>query len=969
MPFQFTNPIWLLLLPFVVGWIIWLTLKSDVQASPLRRWLAFALRLAIALALLLAIAGIQWLKPLEGMNVFFLLDRSDSVPSAQQDHALGFVNEAARDKKAVDRGGVVVFGDGAAIETTPNAKVDVEKIHAVIGAERTDIGSAIRLGTAAFPETGQKRLVLLSDGNENLGDAMGAVAAARALGVSIDVVPMGVARGGDVSVQKVGIPSKLKTGQTFDVSIFVQSDTNRAATLRLFQNDRYLGEQKVELSAGKNLFTFPQTLTQPGFYSYDVQVDVPGDLVPQNNRAGNFASVRGEPRLLIVSSDPAQDRPLVEALRGSKLEAQLTDLSGFPATLAAMQSYDAIFISNLAAGDLGDALMSLLESAVRDFGVGLVCVGGDQTYAAGGYRGTPLETTLPVEMELSSKKVLPSGAVVLVMHGMEFNNGNQIARECALGVLDALGPQDEMGVVLWDGNDRWLFPLSPVGDRKEKGRLVAGMNQGDLPSFQHVMEMAYQGDVQNPGLKQSKANLKHMIVFSDGDPGAPSDQLMQAIVGDRITVSTVLISGHAGPDTMIKMADQGRGRFYDVRDPSQLPQIFLKEAMVILKSAIFEDPFKPVLTDSSGILRGFAAGELPTLRGYVSTTPKARAEVPLLSDKGDPVLAHWQYGLGRAVAFTSDAKAKWAQDWMGWPKYRQFWSQVAQWALRRIDTADFNTEVSVENGEGVLSVEALDTQGNYRNFLNLQGVVVSPKGQKQTVRLKQTGPGRYEARFPTREVGAYLINLVETQNGEVRATQAVGASVNYSPEFAVTEPNLSLLRHVAETGAGKLLPPLGQPLGGENPFLHDRVRTFQPRDLWEWLLKFAILLFVADVGVRRIYLDRAEWLKATQNLRRIFLFWHGRPRPVAADESLNALLTRRGQVRAQRTGAGEPKPELFQPARPTTAPLVGEAQPKQPAGKSGAAGEPPKTPAPDRSAVTSRLLDAKRRASKRIDQS
>ncbi len=969
MPFQFTNPSWLLLVPFVVGWIVWLTLKSDVQAGPVRRWLAFALRLVITLALLLAIAGIQWLKPLEGMNVFFLLDRSDSVPSAQQERALSFVNETARDKKAVDRGGVVVFGDGAAIETTPNVKVDVEKIHAVIGAERTDIGSAIRLGTAAFPETGQKRLVLLSDGNENLGDAMGAVAAARALGVSIDVVPMGVARGGDVSVQKVGIPSKLKTGQTFDVSIFVQSDTNRAATLRLFQNDRYLGEQQVELSAGKNLFTFPQTLTQPGFYSYDVQVDVPGDLVPQNNRAGNFASVRGEPRLLIVSSDPAQDRPLADALRESKLQTQLSDLSGFPATLAEMQSYDAIFISNLAAGDLGDTLMSLLESAVRDFGVGLVCVGGDQTYAAGGYRGTPLETTLPVEMELSSKKVLPSGAVVLVMHGMEFNNGNQIARECALGVLDALGPQDEMGVVLWDGNDRWLFPLSPVGDRKEKGRLIAGMNQGDLPSFQHVMEMAYQGDPQNPGLKQSKANLKHMIVFSDGDPGAPSDQLMQAIVGDKITVSTVLISGHAGPDTMIKMADQGRGRFYDVRDPSQLPQIFLKEAMVILKSAIFEDPFKPVLTDSSGILRGFTAGELPTLRGYVCTTPKARAEVPLLSDKGDPVLAHWQFGLGRAVAFTSDAKAKWAQDWMGWPKYRQFWSQVAQWALRRIDTADFNTEVSVENGEGVLSVEALDAQGNYRNFLNLEGVVVSPKGQKRTVRLKQAGPGRYEARFPTREVGAYLINLVETQNGEVRATQAVGASVNYSPEFAVAEPNLSLLRQVAEMGAGKLLPPLGQPLGGENPFLHDRVRTFQPRGLWEWLLKFAILFFVADVGVRRIYLDRAEWLKATQNLRRIFLFWRGRPRPVAADESLNALLARRGLVRAQRTGAGEPKPELFQPARPTTAPLVGEAQPKPPAEKSGAAGEPPKAPPPDRSAVTSRLLDAKRRASKRIDQS
>lgn len=967
MPFQFTNPAWLLLLPPVVAWVVWLALKSDVQAGPVRRWSALTLRLVIALALVLAIAGLQWRKPLEGVNVFFLLDRSDSVPSPQQERSRELVNEVAKGKKPVDRAGVVVFANGAAIETTPNARLDLQKIHAVVGTERSDLASAIRLGTAAFPETGQKRLVVLSDGNENIGDALGAVASARSLGVSIDVVPLGVTRGGDVSVQKLGIPSKLKTGQTFDVGIFVQSDTNRAATLRLFQNDRYLGEQQVELAPGKNLFTFPQTLTQPGFYGYDVQVDVTGDLVPQNNRAGNFASVRGEPRILVISSDPAADAPLAAALQSSRLEVRLADLAGFPGTLAEMQSYDAIFLSNIAAGDLGDTLMSLLESAVRDFGVGLVCVGGDQTYAAGGYRGTPLESTLPVEMELSSKKVLPSGAVVMVMHGMEFNNGNQVARECALGVLDALGPQDEMGVVLWDGTERWLFPLSKVGDRKEKGRMIAGMNQGDLPSFQGVMERGYQGDAQNPGLKQSMANLKHMIIFSDGDPGAPTDALMQAMVGDKITVSTVLISGHAGPDTMIKIADQGRGRFYDVRDPSQLPQIFLKEAMVILKSAIFEDPFQPVVAASTEPLRGISAGEFPGLRGYVCTTPKARAEVPLVSDKGDPVLAHWQYGLGRAVAFTSDARAKWAQDWLGWPKYRQFWSQVAQWALRRVDTAEFNAEVSVERSGGVLSVEALDPEGNYRNFLNLSAVVVSPKGERQTVRLEQTGPGRYETRFETREVGAYLVNLVETADGEVRATQAVGASVNYSPEFADTTPNLSLLRRIAEAGAGKLLPGLGQPLvPADNPFLHDRVKTFQPRDLWEWLVKLAILLFVADVGVRRIYLDRAEWLKATANLRRLVLFWRGPPRPAEADESLAALLSRKGQVRSQRTGAGEPKPELFQPARPITA---GPPAPAAPKPGTPPAEAPAAAPPPDRTAVTSRLLDAKRRAAKKLDQS
>src|SRR5271157_4736085 len=181
-----------------------------------------------------------------------------------------------------------------------------------------------------------------------------------------------------------------------------------------------------------------------------------------------------------------------------------------------MQSYDAIFISNLAAGDLGSDRQKLLESAVRDFGVGLVCIGGDQTYAAGGYRGTPLETTLPVSMELDSKKVLPSGAVVLVMHGMEFNNGNQVARDCAEGVLAALGPADEMGVLLWDGTEHWVFPLTKVGDKREMAAAIAGMNQGDMPAFQGQLERAHEA------LKKSTANLKHIIVFSDGDPSAPT---------------------------------------------------------------------------------------------------------------------------------------------------------------------------------------------------------------------------------------------------------------------------------------------------------------------------------------------------------------------------------------------------------------------------------------------------------------
>src|SRR6266496_3347287 len=339
--------------------------------------------MVVVLALILAIAGLQWKHPQEGMNVFFLLDRSDSIPPEQQEAARLYVSKAAELKKPIDKAGVLVFGTDAAIDTSPNEKVGDQKIQAVVGSGRTDVASAIRLGTAAFPETGQTRLVLLSDGNENIGDAFAAVVAARPLGVTVDVVPLGVARGGDVSVQKLSLPGNIKKGQTCEVKIFAQADEAQRATVRLFLNDQLLGEQPVQLESGKNLFTFPQTLTGEGFYSYEVQVEAPGDSVPQNNRAINFTTVRGDPRVLLASAEPDKDAALAETLRSANLAVTVADVTKFPGSLPEMQSYDSIFLSNIAAGDLGNTLMKLLESAVRDFGVGLVCIGGDQAYAAG----------------------------------------------------------------------------------------------------------------------------------------------------------------------------------------------------------------------------------------------------------------------------------------------------------------------------------------------------------------------------------------------------------------------------------------------------------------------------------------------------------------------------------------------------------------------------------------------------------
>ncbi len=953
MSLHFTNPGWLWLWPLAAFWVAWLSFRSHASIGPWRRRVAGLLRLGIATLLVLALAGIQRLEPGQGMNAMFLLDRSRSVPESLQRSAVEWVNRASEERLEQDRAGVLVFGRDAGIEhMVQRQELEFEQIQALVDQGGTDISAAVRLAVAALPEHGQKRLVLLSDGNETLGDALAAVVASRPLGVSVDVVPLGSQRRSDVALERLALPSTVKEGAPFRARIFVEADQAGPATVSLYRNQLLLGQLEVELSEGKNQLEFPQLLEEPGFYAYRVEISSLSDRVAENNRGMGFVNVRGDPRILIVSDQPQLEGSLVRALSESRFDVVAGGLEAFPGTLAEMQSYDAIFLCNIAAGDLGGEAMWQLESAVRDFGTGLVCVGGDQAYAAGAYRGTPLERILPVDMELSSKKVMPKGALVLIMHGMEFANGNQVARKVAVGVLEAMGPRDELGVLLWDGTEKWLFPLAEVGDRSSMRQKILGMSQGDLPSFQGLVEKAHQG------LDQVQANLKHIIVFSDGDPGRPTQAQMDALVDDRITMSTVLIAGHAGPDTMQWMASNGGGRFFHVTDPSALPRIFIKEAAVILKSAISEEPFVPLEALSTEVVQGLSG--YPRLLGHVATSPKARAEIPLVTPQDEPVLAHWNYGVGRAVAFTSDARARWAQEWISWPQFRQFWSQVAQWSLRRVENTDFTVESSIEKGVGRLVVEAIDSEGGFRNFLDLEARTLGPTGAEETRPMRQVAPGRYEVEFKAEEVGAYTTRLALLEEGRVAGYQMVGSGMSHSPEFSSDRTNLPLLSRLAEASGGRFHPSLEE---AGAPFGHDRRPTYRPHDLWESLLALAILLLPLDVALRRVQLDREDLARAGRRLLSLLLLGRGR-RPPPPQESLSALLRTRDRVRSRQqrqapeTRFSEEELERAQASRASRDPAAGEGRREGPE-----APEEPPEQAPEQEATsTGRLLAARDRA-------
>ncbi|MBN8246639.1 MAG: VWA domain-containing protein, partial [Verrucomicrobia bacterium] len=644
MTVQFTEPLWLLALVPAVAWVLWLARTSLAEGGPVRRWLALGLRLSTVVAVVLALAGVQWRHRVDGMNVVFLLDVSQSVPTGQQAAAREQVRSFVREKPAGDRAGLVVFGTEAALEAQPSTALEVAPSGSVVVPEgRTDLAAALRLAMAAMPETGQRRLVVFSDGGENLGDALQVAASAKGLETVVDVAPMGGGRPQDVSVERLQLPSRVPEGTPFEVKVVVEASQAGPVRVDLYRDDQALGTQTITLTAGRNLLTFPQTLVEPGFHSYDLRVDSPEDGIPQNNRAAGFTVVAGRPSLLVVSQDPAADAPLVEALRDTGTAVQVVRPAQFPDTLAALQSHECVILSNVSATDLGRDPQQRLQSAVRDFGVGLVCIGGDQAFAAGGYRGTPLDEILPVESDLSSRKVLPSGALVLVIDRSGSMEGEKLdmAKEAAMAAADLLTGHDFLGVVAFDGAPSEVLPMGKAGRGREAASAIGRIGLGGGTVMGPALERAHQM------LRGVSASLKHVVVLTDGQ-SQPADfeGMARTMAGERITISTVALGSDCDLALLQRMAMEGRGRFYHVPRPGTLPQIFLQETAVILKTAIHEEPFQPQVVSATEPIRGFGRG-FPMLQGHVVTMPRPRAELALATGQGDPLLAHWQYGLGR----------------------------------------------------------------------------------------------------------------------------------------------------------------------------------------------------------------------------------------------------------------------------------------------------------------------------------
>lgn len=897
-----------LLLLLLIPLTIWLGMRLR-SLSRARKWTAITLRTIILFCLIAALAGAELVRTNDRLAVFFILDHSNSVPEQQRLLALEAINEmAARDMKKDDEAGVIVFGDEASIETGVSPYLNLTQIQSFVGGEQTDVAGALRLAMAAFPQGAMKRVVLFSDGNETRGTAMEEVKLANASGVEVSVFPLEIGGATEVRVREVDVPARVNADEPFKLQVVVEADQDSEGTLRIYQRlqsgKRLLQTAQVTLHKGDNVFLLPQEISGSGFYEYEATIESAQDTVIANNEGRAFVVIQGEPTVLLLASDANEIAYLRDSLEGEGLQVASMTPGELPSSLPQLQDYGALVLANVSSVDLTSAQMSSIEALVRDMGVGLVMIGGPDTFGAGGFLDTPVERALPVDMDLKERKIMPRGALVLILHTCEFENGNAWAREIGLAALNVLSPQDLMGTLSYDyqKGDSWLYPLQPVGDKHLMRMALNTTTIGDMPSVTPTLREAFKS------LSAADAAVKRIVIISDGDPAAPTIGLLNSLARASISVSTICINPHSpsDQDMLRKIAEQTGGNFYFVTNPNNLPQIFTKEAAVVKRGLLNEKDFLPVPFHTSEVLQGIAETGMPQLHGYVVTTPKDSVTIPLKTADDDPLLAHWRYGLGKSVAFTSDATSRWADQWLAWPGYNRFWSQAVRWALKETAPSNFRVDTSVKDGMGYVRIDAVDEAGNFVNFLRPRGTMTGPgpEFKRQELDLLQTGPGLYEGRFPVDERGVYMMNLVYENEDGSQGMLPGGLAVSYSREYEYNTTNVALLEDMAATGGGEVMSP------ESNPFVHNLATTPDITPIWPMLLVIACCLFPIEIFVRRVVVDFPAvifWL--LDRLRRIpwLMNWLPKPRrmrPVVATGMYSAATTEERQFTYTPSGEG-----------------------------------------------------------------
>lgn len=820
MDFRIEQPYWLLLAVPAAIYLAW-SYRKAVKGSGRRGGLLLGLRSLAVLLLVVAATSPYLLLRTGEEKIFILADRSASMAGTEPELAswIAKVTENRKDKQQVR---VLSFAgrtneapaDGALREDTEPVK-----------AGETDIEQAIRHAAAAAGGD-PARIVLLSDGKETGGDALAYVSTQLPEGISVDGSLVSAPQQEDAAISAFRIPPSGRSGERLKLEVDMESTKEATARLLLFRDDRPVSEKSVQLAEGENRFSFDELQEEEGFIKYEAQIIMEGDGIPENNRMAAATEIEGPPRFLVVGTKKTPS-PLGKWIGGGEAGIDSISAGELPNDLSSYLSYDGIIFDNVPGHLVGEDRMAVISQAVKTFGTGFMMVGGEESFGLGGYYKTPIEELLPVNMDVTGTHIIPSLGLVIVLDRSGSMTGSklELAKEAASRSAALLRKDDTLGFIAFDDSPWEVIETGPVGEPDEAVEKIYSVTPGGGTDIFPAVALAVER------LKEVDTERKHVILLTDGMSADTGDYgtVLREAEEDGITLSAVAIGSDADRVLLEQLAGLGSGRFYDVRDPDTVPAILSRETAMLSRTYIVDEPFRPLVRGGAGW--EVLSGALPQMNAYIATTAKPAADVIMESPEGDPVIAEWRYGLGRTIAYTSGSGG-WSGGFASWENWPALWTAAAARMLPDYRDEPFDVRMS---RDGSFLVSGTGSS----SFLDI--AVADEQGRELEATVDPVGPGSARVRLDEAAPGLVFFRI----SGDGESYAKAGVSIPYGKEYKPGPADGEFMAALAEETGGKMLDapeealrPLGE-------------KETDSRPVWHWFALAAMLIFFADITLRR----------------------------------------------------------------------------------------------------------------------
>ena len=845
MNISFQHPWVLLILPVIIAALI-VSMKFMYSRNMAQKVSRIFVRFIVAALLVLALSGITFKIVGKDVTTIFLVDVSDSVKE-RKDEVTTYISDAIKTKGRHDYVGVIAFGGDSRVEQFISKDVTFSGLMTEVNTQATNLEDAVNMALAQMPEDSAKRIVLITDGNENEGSLNTTASAVIASGVDFDIKRLEENVSEEVYVANVTVPQEVGVGENFSITVEVESNVASPAIVKLYSGRTLKGQQKVNLQEGTNQFIFKDTQSDEGLKTYRVVVESEKDTVSVNNEFSAYTNIETNLPVLLVEGDNGRSRELQGILDSIGKRYDVVSPSGAPATISDFLEYSAVVFVDVYKDDLRDGFLDNLDEYVKNYGGGFVATGGPNSYALGGYRDTPLEEVLPVYMEPKGENEIPSIAIEMVIdQSGSMSDGNGIisnldlAKESAAAAVDNLRDgEDYVGVVAFDDSYEKLVPLEKVSDKEAvKDAIYSLAPDGGTSIYPAVAAAALD-------LSKCSAKVKHIILLTDGQDGNTMyDDLIKAINDSGITLSCVSVGDGSNDALLTMLAESCGGRYFHTDLNTDVPRIFAQEIYLSSNTYLVNEEFVPILSSSDQIIRDVVTDGMPTLLGYVATSTKERSIEALRSPYDDPILAYWQYGLGKTVAWTTDATGEWTANYSGWENYQLLWHNILQYVTEDMGMEGAYVSVDQKGSKAVINYSTEEFDAGTK----VKATIFDDEGNVKEITLDPSRPGEYSAEFETKSTGVYSINVQQEEDGKVVGSTNTAAIMQYSLEYRFYPNNTLLDDYASIIGASFT----------ENPaevFLNPPEFVKNRYSLTLILLLLAVVLFLCDIAIRRFHVD------------------------------------------------------------------------------------------------------------------